>query len=200
VARHLKLWQLIILFVLMGFVSATFLRLNNIGMLERRQAVTDADSSGDEAKLKTAIGDLQQYVTQHMNTDLGKGVPLQASYNRAVDKVFAQTGNLDAKSQVYQQAAKEECQQLWKGGVASFRNDYVQCVVQKVSAIAPSANLGDKLPRADLYYVDYVSPRWSPDFAGFTVLITGVIGLIILVRIALSLTASVILRRRTPRF
>ncbi|MFS8120209.1 MAG: hypothetical protein ACMG55_17240 [Microcoleus sp.] len=198
--RRLKLWQLIVIFILMGFVSATFLRLDNIGMLERRQAVTDADTLGDEAKIKTALTDLQNYVAHHMNTDLGKGVPLQASYSRAVDSVFNQTGDLDQKSKVYQEAAKEECQRLWKGGVASFRNDYVQCVVQKVSAQAPSANLGTKLPRADLYYFDYVSPRWSPDVAGLTVLLTGVVGVIIVTQIALSVTAVIILRRRTPHF
>ncbi len=184
----------------MGFVSATFLRLNNIDMLERRQAVTDADTLGDEAKLKTALSGLQDYVTHHMNTDLGKGVPLQASYSRAVDSIFNQTSDLDQKSKVYQEAAKEECQRLWKGGVASFRNDYVQCVVQKVGAQAPSAELGTKLPRADLYYFDYVSPRWSPDLAGLSVLLTEVVGVVIVTRITLSITAIIILRRRMPNF
>ena len=44
--QRVKTWQLIILLILVGFVAATFLRLNNIGMVERRAAVMSADQEG----------------------------------------------------------------------------------------------------------------------------------------------------------
>ena len=44
--EEIKTWQLVILLVMASFVSATFLRLNNIGMIERRDAVINADKEG----------------------------------------------------------------------------------------------------------------------------------------------------------
>ena len=42
--EQVKTWQLLILFVMFAFITATFLRLNNVGMVERREAVYAADS------------------------------------------------------------------------------------------------------------------------------------------------------------
>ena len=39
---QVKTWQLVILLIMAGFISATFLRLNNVGMIERREAVENA--------------------------------------------------------------------------------------------------------------------------------------------------------------
>jgi hypothetical protein len=57
-----KTWQLVILLVLMMFVSATFLRLNNTGMIARRNAVTAADKSGDTQEIASRIYDPQRRV------------------------------------------------------------------------------------------------------------------------------------------
>jgi len=46
--QRLKTWQLLILLIFMSFIAATFLRLNNVGMIERREAVISADQKGDE--------------------------------------------------------------------------------------------------------------------------------------------------------
>ena len=32
---QIKTWQLVVLLIMSGFISATFLRLNNVGMVER---------------------------------------------------------------------------------------------------------------------------------------------------------------------
>ena len=45
--ERVKTWQLLILFVLVCFVAATFLRINNVGMIQRRSAVATADKSGN---------------------------------------------------------------------------------------------------------------------------------------------------------
>ena len=37
--QRIKTWQLIILLIIVGFIAATFLRLNSIGMVQRREAV-----------------------------------------------------------------------------------------------------------------------------------------------------------------
>ena len=84
----IKTWQLIILFILMCFVSATFLRLNNTGMIERRNAVHAADKSGDTQNISSRIYDLQRFSAAHMNASTGP-VYLQESYNRDARKAMA---------------------------------------------------------------------------------------------------------------
>ena len=69
---QIKTWQLAVLLIMAGFVAATFLRLNNVGMIERREAVEDADKSGDVIALSQRLYDLQRYVSAHMNADPGR--------------------------------------------------------------------------------------------------------------------------------
>ena len=48
--EKVKTWQLAVVLLMAVFVAATFLRLNNIGMIERRDAVYAADEAGDAAQ------------------------------------------------------------------------------------------------------------------------------------------------------
>ena len=65
--QRVKTWQLLILLILAGFLSATFLRLNNTGMVQRRNAVTAADKVGGAQQIAERIAELQRYSTAHMN-------------------------------------------------------------------------------------------------------------------------------------
>ena len=85
--EEIKTWQLVILLVMASFVSATFLRLNNIGMIERRDAVINADKEGDEGALERRVYDLQRYVVAHMNADPGR-IALEHSYKRAYEAAW----------------------------------------------------------------------------------------------------------------
>lgn len=179
--QRLKTWQLIILLLLGLIVSATLLRLNNLGMVERRNAVIAADEKGDEAALRASVLELQRYVTQHMNADLQNGFFLSKSYERARDKALASANQAsNPNSSVYQQASID-CRSRFQGGRESFRNDYVQCVVDRVSALSPQTDVEKalNLPKADAYKINFSSPVWSPDLAGlsvaFCVLVTAVI-------------------------
>lgn len=177
----LKTWQLVILLLLGIIVSATLLRLNNLGMVERRTAVLAADEKGDEAELRARIVTLQSYVTRHMNTNLGSGFFLTKSYERDRDEALsAANQTTNPSSSVYQQAAIE-CRSRFQGGRESFRNDYVQCVVERVGALSPQTDVEKalNLPKADAYRINFSSPIWSADLAGlavaFCVVLTGVI-------------------------
>lgn len=190
--RALKSWQLLVLLLIMTIVSATLLRLNNLGMVERRTAVINADEKGDKEALRKSVVELQRYVSAHMNTSLVGGLYLTKTYERDRDAALAAAENAtNPSSSVYQQASVE-CRARWKGGVASFRNDYVQCVVEKVGSLAPQSDptAGLKIPKADAYRINFASPLWTPDLAGLSVLICGILILAILVR----LTTLVILR------
>ena len=159
--QHIKTWQLFILLILMIFVAATFLRLNNIGMVQRRAAVLSADEAGDEKVIKERLYDLQLYVTSHMNADLGKGLYLEASYKRAAQAAY---DSVETDSKVYQ-LAQETCAPKF----ASWSQAYVQCTANELAKYPGTAT--PTLPGTSAYLHVYASPLWSPDFAGWTALI-----------------------------
>lgn len=197
VISRLKTWQLLVILFMMVIVSATLLRLNSLGMVERRAAVIAADEKGDKAALRASIAELQTYVSHHMNTSLAGGLYLAKTYERDRDAALAAAeSTTNPNSSVYQQASIE-CRQRWKGGVASFRNDYVQCVVEKVGTLTPqsdpAANL--KLPKADAYRISFASPLWTPDAAGLSVLICLILVLLIVVRLVTLVILRLLLKR-----
>lgn len=193
---HVKTWQLVVVVLLLTIISATFLRLNNLGMVERRSAVIKADESGDKAAIKNSLVDLQHFMSSHMNTQMNGGIYLSKSYERDRAAVLEAANNTsNPQSAVYQQASVE-CRAKWQGGVESFRNDYVQCVIDRVSALSSASTPVVKLPKVDNYRYDFSSPLLSFDAAGLFVFLTGVTLVIILVRVLSSLILSAVVRRR----
>ena len=103
--QRVKTWQLVILLIIATLVCLTFLRLNNIGMVERRGAVSAADEVGNEEVTINRLYDLQRYVTSHMNTDMGKGIYLQSSYKRDVQKAYDNaSGDESPNGNIYKKA------------------------------------------------------------------------------------------------
>jgi len=195
---RVKTWQLIVIALLLMIISATFLRLNNLGMVERRTAVLAADEKGDKTEIKNSLVELQHFMSSHMNTELNGGIYLSHSYERDRAAVLeAASNSSNPNSAVYQQASVE-CQSRFQGGVASFRNDYVQCVIEKVASLsaAEDASANIKLPKVDNYRYDFSSPTLSFDLAGLFVLLTGVTLLIIVLRIISLITLNLIVKRR----
>lgn len=195
--QRLKTWQLVVLLLLGLLVSATFLRLNNLGMVERRSAVVTADEQGDEAPLRSSVVELQRYVSRHMNTSLGTGFFLTKSYERDRDEALqAANQSTNPNSSVYQQASVE-CRSRFQGGRESFRNDYVQCVVERVGALSPQSDVetGLNLPKADAYKINFSSPAWTPDLAGFSVAFCALVTAVVFGRLLLVLLLRLLLRR-----
>ncbi len=193
--KKAKTWQLVLLLVLMGFIVATFLRLNNIGMIQKRDAVLAADKKLDNANTKKELTELQSYVSSHMNSDMGKGILLQNTYQRDYDvAVAAAADSHNSNSDLYQKAALD-CRARFHGGVASFRNDYVTCVANAVSQLSPNQQSA-VLPHLEDYHYNFASPLISPDLAGFFVLISLVLTLFILLRLILLYSLRFIIKRR----
>lgn len=186
--RDIKTWQLVILLILAGFISATFLRLNNIGMIELRNAVMSADKQGDARVTENRLYDLQRYVASHMNTNMGKGIYLEESYKRDVQQAYdkASGGN---NGNIYKKA-----QDVCAPRYTSWSPAYVQCTVTELAKFPSASAL--VLPRADMYLHSYVSPFWSPDFAGFSLLFCCLILLVIIARITSVIILKLLLSRR----
>lgn len=189
--QHLKTWQLVVLLLLTGFVAATFLRLNNIGMAQRREAVLHADASGDQVAIKSRLFDLQRYVTSHMNTDMGS-IYLENQYKRDSQQALdTASGVTNPNGNIYRKA-----QEVCAPKFTSYTQAYLQCTVDYLAQYAPATSdtPSVKLPKADAYRFSYVSPLWSPDFAGFSTLICLLILVMIFARLIGILVLKMILK------
>lgn len=167
--QRMKTWQLAIVLILVAMLSATLLRLNNIGMVQRRAAVMNADSAGNEQDTTNRLYDLQRYVTSHMNTDMGKGVYLEATYKRDVQSAYDKAANDNNQNGNIYKKAQEVCAPKF----TSYSYAYLQCTMGELAKYPASENLisSVQLPQADMYLHVFSSPLWSPDFAGWSVLI-----------------------------
>jgi hypothetical protein len=191
--QRVKTWQLLVLLVLAGFISATFLRLNNIGMVERRTAVTAADGVGNEAETIKRLYDLQQYVSAHMNTDLGKGVYLESTYQRDSQTLLNQaSGDQNPNGNIFKKA-----QEVCAPRFSHYSTAYLQCTIGELNKYPAATELIQivKLPPASAYLHDYESPIWSPDFAGWSVVVCAVLVLMIIVRFVSLGVLKLMLRR-----
>jgi hypothetical protein len=191
--QRVKTWQLIIVLILVGFLAATFLRLNNIGMVERRTAVMAADEAGNQEDIIKRLYDLQRYVSTHMNTDMGKGVYLEASYKRDSQKILdAAASQQNENGNIYKKA-QEVCAPRFSGYSAA----YLQCTTSELAKYPAATDLisAAKLPVADSYLHDFVSPVWSPDFAGWSLVVCAVLVLMIIARLIGLAVLKLLLRR-----
>lgn len=177
----MKTWQLFVLLVLSIFVAATFLRLNNIGMIERRTSVMDADAAGNNTATQTRLYDLQRYVSSHMNTDMGKGVYLESTYKRDAQAAYTAASNDNNPNGNIYKKAQDVCAPRF----TRYSYAYLQCTLSELAKYPASDNLisSVKLPQASMYLHVFVSPLWSPDFAGLSVLVCIAILTMIIVRL-----------------
>jgi hypothetical protein len=197
--QRVKTWQLLVLLLLMGFVAATFLRLNNIGMSERREAVLAADKAAettfDSTVTQNRLYDLQRYVAAHMNTETGQ-FDLDGQYRRDAQKVVDAAKQSSGSGVNINAAAEAVC----KPRYTVWSPAYVQCFADELAKYPPSPDpvQNVNLPNPKLYRYSFSSPLWSPDFAGWSVVICGVIIVMIIARL-LSLAVLRLLLKRHYR-
>lgn len=189
---HVKVWQLLIIFVILFGLSAYLLRQNNLLMVEYRNIVKMADERGEG--VESALTDLRNYVTTHMNTNLGEGIFLEHSYQRAYDAALKEAANSVNPNSATYIRSENECRAQY--GTVSFQL-YLQCIQQRVSSLAPGTDplQSVKVPPVELFRYNYISPRLSFDFAGVVVLITLFVGLLILLRVTTYIILKIVLRQ-----
>ncbi len=191
--QRIKTWQLVVLLVIVGFIAATFLRLNNIGMVQRREAVISADQEGNEEVLINRLYDLQRYVSAHMNTDLGRGVYLEQSYTRDYQEwVKKRANDANPNGNIYEQVQAVCAPRFSRWSLA-----YVRCTTDELAKYPAATDpVSDtSRPRQEAYIHSFTSPVWSSDFAGWSVLVFGVILLLIVIRMISLGVLQLMLRR-----
>ncbi|MDB5170507.1 MAG: hypothetical protein JWO35_201 [Candidatus Saccharibacteria bacterium] len=160
--------------VVFAVTSVFALRANNQHMIELRNIVYAADK--DNKDVVTPLRNLQAYVTSHMNTNLNAGptpvyppIQLKYSYERLVR---AQGDAVAAANAKLYTAAQAFCEQQNSTDV-SGRNR-IPCIEQYVQQHNPQKLT--QIPDA-LYKFAFVSPKWSPDLAGWSIVISILSGL-----------------------
>ena len=196
--RRVKTWQLAVVLLFGAIVAVTLLRLNSLNMMDYRHAVVVADEQGDKAAIRSSLADLQRYVSSHMNTGLAGGFYLSKSYDRDSEAAISAASNVSNPNSVEYQTASIECRAKWQGGRDSFRNDYVRCVIDRVAALTGQAEPASEasLPNPESYKINYASPLWSADPAGFAVLFCAIVVMIIIFRAIVVIVLKILLKRR----
>lgn len=167
--RRIKPVYFLALAILSGVIAVFALRANNQQMLQLREAVYTADKNNTD--VERPLKALQAYVTSHMNTDLSSGqttvyppVQLKYTYERLVqankDKFAA------ANTQLYSDAQRI-CEQ--QNPTDFSGRNRIPCIEQYVTT-----NSAQKAPivHESLYKFAFVSPRWSPDLAGWSIVVS----------------------------
>ncbi len=167
-SKKVPYWGFFIAGVLLLFISVFALRANNQRMIELKQAVFVADEqNGDVEK---ALTDLREYVYSHMNTNLTSGdnairppIQLKYRYERLVieEKASQNIGN----ESIYTDAQNFCEQQISTGFSGRNRLECIEEYVDSKGITTTEVNIPD-----DIYKFDFVSPSWSPDLAGFSLL------------------------------
>jgi hypothetical protein len=178
--RWIKPSYFLVLVVIFAAISVVGLRANNEHMIKLRSAVYAADKYDNN--VQAALQQLQTYVTSHMNTNLDTGngtvyppIQLKYTYQRILQAQSQSAAN--ANTQLYT-AAQTYCQQ--QDSVDFSGRNRVPCIEQYVET--HDAQLS-AVP-ASLYEFSFASPSWSPDLAGWSLLLTGLAGLLFIITLA----------------
>ena len=187
--RPIKAWYLLVAFLAVAGTAVLALRQNNLGMLERREAVYAADQKGGD--VEGALQELRKYVYAHMNTDLSGGqtgvyppIQLKYTYQRLQEAERARANQNNA--QVYTDA-QAECERLHPTGFSG--SGRIPCIEDYISK--HSAPAAKPIPDA-LYKFDFVSPNWSPDTAGFSIVLAVLLLIALILRIILGRLAKLL--------
>ena len=175
--KHVPTWVFLVLFLVSASVTITALRHNNQQMIVLRSAVYTADKNNGD--VNTALNNLRAYVYAHMNTNLSSGgnaikppIQLKYTYERLQSTGKAQADTTNA--QMYTDA-QTYCQV--QNPVSFSGRTRVPCVQDYVTSHGVQATT---VPTA-LYQFDFISPTWSPDLAGWSLLITVILFIIYII-------------------
>lgn len=184
---QIKPWHLAL--VLAGFVGLSIwaLRDNSQRLAPLVEAVIAADR--EDSDVDSALRGLGNYVTNHMNTQLEKPIQLAYTYDRDAQDILDKA-EATADGEIYRkaQAACENPSVLLS--VRAF------CIQDYVTRNAPPGQepVQVKFPDEAAYTFTFVSPRWSPDLAGWLVALSVMSAILLVSWIVLGWWARRILR------
>lgn len=164
-------WIFFAISLFFGVICIVSLRNNNLTALKLRDTVNQVDK--DNGDVEAALRNLREYMYSHMNTNLSTGpnavkppIQLKYRYERLVQAENERAGQQNDK--VYTDAQTECEKQFPKGLSGSGR---IPCIKDYIESHGGAKQ--QTIPDS-LYKFDFVSPLWSPDLAGLSMLIAAV--------------------------
>ena len=151
---------------------------NGRGAVKRYDALMAVDQAGGDVSV--ALNDLRQYIYSHMNTEIGgpngiyPPIQLKGTYDRL--KSAEDQRVKEVNDNLYNEA-QEYCERTGNQGF-SGRN--------RLDCINGYIDLNGAKPKEieeAFYKYDFVSPRWSPDIAGFSFLLLVIIGVATIIKV-----------------
>jgi len=168
--RRIHPWYFLAIAIIAGAINILSLRHNNLQMVALREAVYAADKAGDQVKIESSLYNLRVYVYNHMNTSLTSGtdsvhppIQLQYTYERAQAAQQTLLGQNNA-------GLYHEAQQSCSAQQATSGAEAIACIETYVSAHGVQLSA---IPDG-MYKFDFVSAKWSPDLAGWSLVVTAI--------------------------
>lgn len=168
--KSINIWLLLAVAVVSGVVAVYALRANNLKAIELRDAVVQADKQ--DGDVESALRELRTHIYGHMNTNLSGGSnsisqPIQLKY-RYERLVKAEQDRLNKDNKDVYTKAQAICEKQFPVGLSG--SGRIPCITDYVSA----RGVVQKDISEELYKFDFVSPFWSPDLAGWSIVISSV--------------------------
>ena len=170
ILQSVNVWIFLVVAIISGVVAIYALRDNNLTAIELRDKVVQVDK--DNGDVESALRDLREYIYSHMNTNLSSGTnsisqPVQLKY-RYERLVKAEQQKLSVENAKIYSEAQAVCEQRFPIGLSG--SGRIPCITEYVS----SKGIEQKDIPEELYKFDFVSPFWSPDLAGWSLVISSV--------------------------
>lgn len=177
----LKAWYFLLPAIIFALLAVHGLRGNYSTMTKLRDEVYKADQQNGD--IEGALRNLRKHVYGHMNTDLASGnnaisppIQLKAEYERLSageeERIKAQNAQIAARGE-------QTCAQ--KFPQAGFNAPRVACLQDYVAA----NSVKERTVPEQLYKFDFISPRWSPDLAGFSIVFSILFFILFIARVLL---------------
>ncbi len=184
-------WKILLVAVLLFPLALTLLRIDNLRMEEKRDAVLAADAAGDDAALVERLDELKAFVFGHMNTSTGPFY-LVAAYTRQAENIV---NSSSAPEQNIYKEASAYCDPKFN---YRWSWAYVECMKDELnkhgSSAAPGSDLAARLPNPELYRREFLAPFWTPTAAGILLLLAALLLIVVICRLISWLVLSVALK------
>ena len=161
-----------------AFIAIYSLRANNQKMIVLRNAVFVADEK--DGDIEGALRELREFVFSHMNTNLSSGTnavkpPIQLKY-RYEKLVAAAKAKYDADNAKVVSDAEAYCIQQFPN--VTFSQNRLNCARDYANSHPVTLQT---IPD-DLYKFDFATPFWTPDKAGWAIVLTVLFLLLFILR------------------
>ncbi len=181
ILQHIHIVAPLIVAIVMGIVCIFSLRANNLQALKLRDNVIAVDKANGD--IEAALRELREFMYGHMNTSLSSGpnaikppIQLKYRYERLLEAEQARVSKDNA--QIYTDA-QTECERQFPVGLSG--SGRIPCIKNYID----SKGISQKSIPDSLYKFDFVSPHWSPDLAGWSLVIATIAIAFIVIRVIL---------------